>query len=351
MKKILLYGFGGSYNHGGEAIVVCTIEHLRNKYPGCFIYVSTHFKEQDIEFKIPADELIERDIRYVVKEKEENKPGVYDRLIYADTLEIIEPDMECYSVGGDNYCYGNWKRWKTIHDDIKRKGATDVLWSCSIDKEYLSDELISHLKTFDRITAREQLTYNSLLESGLDNVEHCRDIAFDLVERKPVYTYGVENYNYIVLNVSPLIIRKEIIPNIILDNYEFLMRYILDNTSLSILLLPHVRMAADDDLEPLRVLSEKFGNSSRVHLVADNLSAAECKYLIARCKAGVFARTHAAIAAYSSDVPCFVVGYSAKAKGIAMDMRQENRHISISQILHEDELTKMIADNLDLRNS
>ncbi len=346
MKKILLYGFGGSYNHGGEAIVVCTIEYLRNKYPGCFIYLSTHFKDQDKEFNILADCLIERDISYVVREKEENCPGKYDKQIYADTLNVIEPGMECYSIGGDNYCYENWHRWKTIHDEIISKGATDTLWSCSIDKEYLSDDLITHLSTFNRITAREQLTFDALTNVGLRNVERCRDIAFSLKPVKPRGDYGLVEGKTIVLNVSPLIIRREPIQNIIIENYKRLIDFVLNNTDLHIMLLPHVRMPADNDLEPLKYIYNMFDEHNRIHLINDNLSAAECKYLISRCIFGVFARTHAAIAAYSSNVLCAVIGYSAKAEGISMDMGQQEFHIRLDDLKSCDTLESLFASKV-----
>lgn len=349
MKKILLYGFGGSYNHGGEAIVSCTIEYLRKLYPGCFIYVSTHFKEQDIEFHIDADCFLERDMRYVKKEKEEkNHSDGYDSLIYADTLNVIESGMECYSVGGDNYCYGNWHRWKKIHDEIIRKGASDTLWSCSIDKEYLNNELIAHLSTFNRITAREQLTYNALVDAGLNNVERCRDVAFALKPATPPKTYGLVENKTIVLNVSPLVIRKELVPNIVIDSFRRVISFVLNNTNLHIILLPHVRMPVDDDMEPLKLLYDMFKENDRLCLVEENLSAAECKYLISKCVFGIFARTHAAIAAYSSGVPCIVLGYSAKAKGIAMDEGQINYHISLDEMTSDDKLETMLVNALSM---
>ena len=57
-KHFLLYGHGGSYNHGGEAITRCTIDLLRKQVPDCFITLSTHFPEQDREFGLIPDEII-----------------------------------------------------------------------------------------------------------------------------------------------------------------------------------------------------------------------------------------------------------------------------------------------------
>ncbi len=49
-------------------------------------------------------------------------------------------------------------------------------------------------------------------------------------------------------------------------------------------------------------------------------NAEQLKGYIARCRFMVAARTHASIAAYSSQVPTLVVGYSVKAHGIATDL-------------------------------
>lgn len=68
MNNILLYGHGGAYNHGAEAILVTTIDCIRNRVPKIRIGLSTHFKEQDIEFGIDTDEYFTRDEKYVALE-------------------------------------------------------------------------------------------------------------------------------------------------------------------------------------------------------------------------------------------------------------------------------------------
>ena len=48
--------------------------------------------------------------------------------------------------------------------------------------------------------------------------------------------------------------------------------------------------------------------------------ATELKGYIAMCSFFVGARTHSTIAAYSSNVPTLVIGYSVKSRGIAKDL-------------------------------
>ena len=54
--------------------------------------------------------------------------------------------------------------------------------------------------------------------------------------------------------------------------------------------------------------------------MSNRLSAAETKWLIARCAVFVRARTHATIAAISSCVPTLSLAYSRKARGLNRDV-------------------------------
>ena len=69
-------------------------------------------------------------------------------------------------------------------------------------------------------------------------------------------------------------------------------------------------------------------------------SCEELKGYIARCRFFIGARTHATIAAYSSQVPTLVVGYSVKAKGIARDLfgTYENYVVPVQCLETEEQL-------------
>ena len=54
----------------------------------------------------------------------------------------------------------------------------------------------------------------------------------------------------------------------------------------------------------------------RVHLLPDDLCAAEYKWIISKCIAFIGARTHATIAAFSTGVPTVSLAYSIKALGL-----------------------------------
>jgi polysaccharide pyruvyl transferase WcaK-like protein len=94
-----------------------------------------------------------------------------------------------------------------------------------------------------------------------------------------------------------------------------LVDYILTETEMNVVLVPHVVQPVDNDYDALREINNH--GSKRVVLVSDRLSAAQYKHIISKSKFCILARTHAAIAAYSSGVPTLAIAYSIKAHGIA----------------------------------
>lgn len=323
-RHFLLYGHSGSYNHGAEALTRTTIAALRSVYQNCRITLSTHFADQDREFAIPADAIVERsrDVATYIE-------------IYAPTIERIETNTVALHVGGDNYCYPNWQRWAAIHFAALERGAKSILWSCSIDPDVIDSEMLTALKTHQFITAREGETYKTLVAHGLTNVIKVSDIAFTLLPEPVDFRLD----NYVVLNVSPLIIKRNPLVKTV---YQSLLDYILEDTDMNIALVPHVVQSADNDYDALRSL-EVYG-SNRITLVQDKLSAGQYKSIIGGARFCVAARTHAAIAAYSSCVPTLAVGYSVKSYGIAADLGMSEYIVQADQLEGGFELVSMFKD-------
>ena len=302
MKHYLLYGHGGAYNHGSEASVKCTVALLRRVSPGCRITLSSHFPAQDFALGIDADEIVGRDLN-----------GTTNEVVYAETIRRITPDTVCLSVGGDNYCYPNWPRYAAIHYAALERGAKSVLWSCSVEPSMLDDEMLAAFRSHHLIMAREGASFAALRSRGLGNVVRVSDVAFLLAPQETETPPGP----YVAINLSPLVLRRY--PGT-LEAYQRLVDELIEKTPLNVALVPHVEAAADNDCEALARLA---GPKERMFRVPAGLTAAEYKYIIGSAEACVAARTHAAIAAWSSGVPALVLAYSAKARGGAADAGQE----------------------------
>lgn len=132
--------------------------------------------------------------------------------------------------------------------------------------------------------------------------------------------------SYVVINLSPLVIRKN---TAVLIAYQGLIDEIIAKTDMNIALVPHVEVSVDNDCNALAQLN---GPENRIFRIPAGLSAAEYKYIISKAEFCVAARTHATIAAWSSSVPTIAVGYSAKSRGIAGDLGQEQYVVDINSI-------------------
>jgi polysaccharide pyruvyl transferase WcaK-like protein len=321
LNQFILYGHGSSKNHGAEAIVKTTIKIIRKKYPGIKIVLSSNFPEDDKLFGVDADKIIGPDPVLWEKEKSvQNRTEKYKlaEQMYAESISHITPDTVCLSIGGDNYCYSNWHRLECFHNAAIESGARSVLWSCSIEPVMIDTPMLKVLAGHHLITARESATLAALHHKGLSNVVPCVDIAFLL---EPESFELPDNFqNMVALNLSPLVIRRETSPCVVVKAFRNLVQYILNKTDLGVAFVPHVVLPMDNDVDAIQSVLDGFPDNPRIYRAPDNLNAGQYKYIISRCRFGIFARTHASIAAYSSCVPAIAIGYSIKAQGLAADL-------------------------------
>lgn len=324
MKKLILYGHGGAYNHGAEAILRASLPFFRRA--GVPILLSTHFIEQDREFGLDklVDKIILADLSLMTEERvaigfEAKKFAAAQ--IYREALAEIDCETVCIGIGGDNYCYPNWHRQGIFHCIAKKQGAQSILWGCSIQPEMINKEMADILREHDRIFARESLTANALRMQGIDQVTLLPDPAFLLPADSVCLPKSFQG-RVAALNLSPMMIRKSAR---LLDDFVEVSRFLLQKVD-TLLLLPHVTMPVDNDQEALDALAERLSTAeqSRLCRVPQRLNAAQLKYLISRCELLVCCRTHASIAGYSTGVPTLVMGYSVKSQGIGRDLGMEH---------------------------
>jgi len=362
MNKITFYGHSGSYNHGCEALVRSTAKILRSHDIDIPIILGTHRKNEDQNMNL--DKVV--DGWAVLKEVKRysslyfknkilkhicNYQGV-TKFKNSEIMESIDERTVAISIGGDNYCYGYPHNWIYLNKASKNKNAKTVLWGCSLEPTLLEHhEIVEDLKRYDLITPRESITYNALLEKGINKNTHLfPDPAFQLDNIKLPLPKGFAENNTIGINMSPLVMRLEKVKNITYKNFANLIDHLIRTTDMQIALIPHVTWEHNNDLEPLTALYEQFKDTGRVVLFGEQYNCMELKGFISRCKMFVGARTHATIAAYSTDVPTLVVGYSVKARGIARDIfgTEENMLIPVQSLEHEDDLRnafKYIQEN------
>lgn len=331
--KLVMYLHGGSGNHGCEAIINCTC-HMLEEIPKLVV---TNSEQEDRRYSLePLCVILEErkiaehffaHVWYYVWRKVFRDPESFMRYRFRDVLgKELAPLY--LSVGGDMYCYElSRKEAITANSAFNQAGAKTVLWGCSLEPELLQEpEVVEDMRRYALITPRESITTQALAAAGItENVKQFPDPAFALEPEETKLPGGFASGNTVGINISPMILRHEKKDGITITNYRKLIDYILENTDCHIALIPHVMWKNNDDRVTLNELYNGYQGNERVVLF-DDMTCRKIKYVISKCRTFIGARTHATIAAYSSEVPTLVVGYSVKARGIARDLFGTEEH-------------------------
>ncbi len=347
--KIVMYSHTGAKNHGCEALVRSTVDLLGDgmqlfstgieEDKACNLDAIVSLKEdigEDFSKKISLEYLFA-----ALKMKLQEDSILFTKKYHKKLIDSVEKGDICLSIGGDNYCYAGTEILGDLNRLLKKKGAKTVLWGCSIDGESLTPSVVDDLKRYDLITVRESLTLELLREKGIsDNVRCVSDSAFLLDMEEVDLPNGFVPGNTVGINASPLILEYTDNKSVVFENYCKLVEHILESSDSSVVLVPHVVKDKNDDREVLKLIYEKFKDTSRVCL-CDDCNCMQLKYIISKCRFFVGARTHATIAAYSTGVPTLVVGYSVKSRGIARDLfgTEENYVIPVQSLSNDDDLS------------
>ena len=359
--KILLYPHGGSGNHGCEAIVRSTV-HITHSDATLY---STRV-EEDFRYGLSDICNLREDtsplnyftLRFVSAWFRNHFLGdtfAFDKALYSPEISSCCNYDYAFSIGGDNYCYGIPHFIYLLNREFRKRNVKTILWGCSVDPDLIHGELLDDLKGYVRIVARESITYSSMVSNGLTNVCLFPDPAFTLDSKDVDLPLGFKENDTVGINVSPLIIEREYKKGMIMNNYYNLIDYIIHNTKMQVALIPHVVWDHNDDREPLSRLFSFFEKTGRIIMIEDQ-SCEALKGIIARCRFMVAARTHASIAAYSTQVPTLVLGYSVKSRGIAQDLFGSDDHyvIPVQSINNPnvliDEFRWLMDHEIEIRN-
>lgn len=364
--NISLYPHPTSLNHGCEAIAISTANILNKYKVGELRLVLTREPTDtnmgdislledlyNIVDYIPLPDIKRFSIdwfKYQIAKIFGRNLGVEIRKsrLKRDINEMFTSSDLFMSIGGDNYCYGRPVAFYALNEYIHHIKKKSVLWGCSIEPSSINEEMRNDLLLYDKIVARESLTYESLKSHGITNVVLYPDPAFTLPLVEP--TAGIYN-NAIGINVSPMILKYAQDKDLLLDAWKNALAYILKETDMDIVLIPHVTVSTTDDRIILRQLYDTLNCPDRVRLLND-MNCMELKGVISQCRMFIGARTHATIAAYSTCVPTLVCGYSVKAKGISKDLfgTYENYVLPVQEISDSKQLLasmKWLMENED----
>lgn len=361
MEHIFLCGHTGSKNRGCDAIIRATA-HILRRCGARNISAMTFHEDEDRVLNLdrcvelvayPQKSLPQRAASLLCRKLMGD--GVWgNRAYYRGLFQKAKPGDLLLNVGGDTYCYGKPYLSYALNDMAAEKGIPTVFWGCSLDHGLLREEQMRRdLEKYTWIVAREGLSFDMIRESVShpERVLQGSDPAFWL-EPEPVdLPKGFQTGNTLGLNLSPLVFaQKDSDMDMTWQNAVKLVDYVLEQTDMAVCLIPHVYDIEKNtqDIAILRRLKEKYAAQPRVVLVEREYSSAQLKYIIARCRFFIGARTHSMIAAYSSGVPALALSYSLKSLGIARDLfgTQEGYTVSWKDLDREDRLLTLFREFL-----
>ena len=338
--KYFLFNHVGSLNHGCEAIVRGTVNIISNADSNAEFVLSSFAPETDsgileVEKRAFATRQLTAFEKLVsaFNVKVMNSEEYALKKMYSEMKAQAQDCDICISIGGDTYCYGDNHGIQVFTRELKKSGKKVVLWGASIGEEDLDDNKLLSLGDFDAIFTRESLTYELLKNKNVNKKIFLNPDPAFCMERDDVNPIeGFSKENTLGLNVSPLV--EGYNPEITKITVDFI-KYIIENTALKILLIPHVVEDGNNDYEYMMNFYEKFRETGRIDILPSDLNAKQYKGYIANTRFFIGARTHATIAAYSSGVPTAVLGYSVKSRGLAKDLFGEERFVLNSRKLTE----------------
>ena len=273
---INLYYHCGSANHGCEAIVRSTAKMLNTQ-----LALWSTAPDADIAYGVNGIVNVVEDTKrpptgarlfeFKVHHKLTGSDYLYTKFEHEDFFSSIRPGDICFSIGGDNYCYGGKEYLGYYNRIIHEKGGKTVFWGCSFEPSEMDAATAKDIAQYDLITARESISYETL-KAVNPNTILVADPAFVLDSVELPLPEGWKEGNTIGINASPLIMQCAKDGGVAYEAYCRLIERILDTTDATIALIPHVVIENSDDRIPLRSLYEKFASTGRVVLVEDHNS-------------------------------------------------------------------------------
>lgn len=357
--KYFLFNHEGSKNHGCEAIVRGSMNIIENSDEKAeFVLSSNNPSDDKILNNITVKAARTRALTKVEKliaavDLKINNSETYAlQKMYSPIVSDAEDCDVCLSVGGDTYCYGDNHGIQVLTRELKKRGKKTVLWGASIGAEDLSERKLESLRDFDAIFTREPITYELLKANGAnDNIYLFSDPAFcmERVEVEPID--GFTRENTLGFNISPLVASGDPRKKEIAEDF---LRFVFENTTMKVLLVPHVVEENNNDYDFMKPIFEKFEHTGRIAILPPDLEARQYKGYIAGTRFFVGARTHSTIAAYSSGVPTIALGYSVKARGIAKDIFGEEKYVLDIKAMTDyeelrDEFLKLLENENEIR--
>lgn len=224
-----------------------------------------------------------------------------------------------------------------LPDRPRRQADASILWGWTAREPAMSRRMVRTLGGYDAVVVTDRRSLEVLRRAGLGKKARLGpDLSF-LVERQIRPLRGAFRQDTVGLCLSPGCCRYEQEDGLLYRSYCILLRYILEETSLQVALIPYCIRRKSNDLMLLTVLERQFRDSGRVFLRDDG----DCRCLrgdisLCRCVVGA----SGAVAAWSCGVPALCLGTNGRSVGLAGELfgAWQDSVVSIGSLKRERDL-------------
>ena len=282
MKKIFIILGAVGYNRGSEALTRGLVNICKQTSIDSQIYLSSNEQNLNKICKIPCIHKIIN--KYTNIFFIHIISAFFKKILLLKTLsvKIKSSTLLKYAkkmdliiiIGADNYdkSYGMTNTLYNLNKTLKKVSkAKMLLYDVSLDKSHIDKHTINDFNMFNHITVREHETLNNLKNLlPINKISYYPDPAFTMKPEECTIQNYIQTDNTVGINLSPLITRKcyNAKPQIILNAYFKLIDFIIKNTDMSVVLIPHVMNG--EDLSILRMIYNKYTNDTGRLKIVDN---------------------------------------------------------------------------------
>lgn len=349
---VALYGIGGLYNYGCEAIVRGTTFLLQQANPNVYIIYYTPRKSEDE--KIIADLGIE--VKQIVSRHLSLWKRIYNKIskkMYSakrfsieDFDNIVASCDILVSIGGDIYTIPEYLRKQNKYNyynslieigkriEAERKKMIIIGASIGPFGEYKA--AVEYYKTglskVNLILAREKQCIDYLNSIGAgQNTMFMPDPAFYVrvvgsdsdVGVAAMHHKEISNKEqYVGINLSPLSL-IEVYGEVTEEesmSQVYMIQSVMDATGLEAMLIPHVLSPNenDNDYKYLKKVYERMDSEHQKNtILVKPESFLDVKNYVHKCRFVIAARMHCAVNSLCEGVPVLLLSYSSKSIGMA----------------------------------
>ena len=334
-KKYLIIG-GGFHNNGAESMLYTLVSELKDREPGCEVFVGMNKVKSDrilndYNFKIIENytELRKRLLSFKTSFKDFIRGKKNELNDILNKIDVVF-DISGFALSSQ-WGVEHSSRFLNVIKLAKRYRTKVILMPQSFGpfdygehKIPLIKDIKKTLSKVDLIFCREKEGYELLKELGLKNIELSTDMV---LQRGKEYSNIIKNNVKLdipeIKDNSVLIIPNERVhERMNHDNFMNIYKEVISHL-LAKNMNVYISYYADDDVALAKEIANLINNAN-IHLLDKKYNCLEYEKIFSKFKFVISSRFHSVVHSYKNFVPCLVLGWAVKYKELCHSVNQDD---------------------------